>query len=637
VRATPLRLGSLLALLLGACGEPGAGVPAGTHRTFLTSEMKGFDPAHADEEISSVLVSNVYDTLYEYHHLDRPFRLVPCLAAADPEVSEDGLSWTIRLRRGVTFADDPCFPGGKGREVTASDVIFGWKRLMDRHVNSPGTWILEGWIRGLDAFAKASADTPRRRDRGSYPPEEGYPEVEGLQALDAHTLRVVLERPYPQFHWILAMPYTSVYPPEAVARYGEAFAERAVGTGPWTVESYVAAQKVVLVRRPGYREDRYPTSGSPGDEALGRLADAGRPLPLCERVVATVFKESAPQWLSFLAGEIDRTTVPKDNFDAAVDPETRALRPDMARRGIRLDQDPRLEVIYDCFNMLDPVLGQPNGARGRAIRAAISLAIDEEWWMRHLYNDRVTPVDGPILPEFPEHDPAFRNPWKRRADETREQARERARALLAEAGYPGGRGIPPIQYEVTDSETDRQFYLALRDDLKTVGIEVRARNTTWQEMVNRIRDAKAQMWGIAWGADYPEAQNFLQLFYGPNASPGPNGSNYRNPEFDALYERAQTMMPGPERTDLYRRMERIVVEEAVWVFRYRRMQFNLLHPWLHGYRYNDLVPKTFKYTRGGDAEGRRRPVWEPVALALGAGLALLALTLLTARRRPRAW
>jgi ABC-type transport system substrate-binding protein len=306
-------------------------------------------------------------------------------------------------------------------------------------------------------------------------------------------------------------------------------------------------------------------------------------------------------------------------------------------------KDPKLEVIYDCFNMEDPVLGTPAGEKGRAIRRAMSLAVDQEWAIQHLYNNRAVRVDGPIIEEFQEYDPSFVNPWKRQPNETHEQAQARARKILADAGYPDGRGLPVFEDDVLDNDTDRQFYQVKERDLARIGIKIRAYQTTWPEQLRRAREKKAQMWGIAWGADYPEAQNFLQLFYGPNESPGPNASNYKNPEFDRLYEEAALLDPGPERTRLYRRMQEIVVDDCVWVFRYRRLNYNLLRPWLHNYRYNDLSQKYFHYCRVEPAPREeavavlnRATLW-PLFAFFGAFGALVGLTIVMARRTQRGW
>jgi oligopeptide transport system substrate-binding protein len=648
LRRLALVLPAAAALFLGGCGaDPYPDDVPGTFHAYFPNEMKGFDPVVADEEVRNYCVQNVYDSLYEYEWLKRPYELKPCLAAAMPTVSADGLTWTIPLQKGVVFADDPCFPGGKGRELVADDVIFCFKRIMDERLASPGTFVFDGWIAGLDEFKTASRGFEKDLYRADYEPKadgKGYPAVAGFSAPDPHTLVVRLKAPYPQFLWVLAMGYTAIYPKEAVARYGPEFMNHPVSTGPYLVKEYIPRQKLVCVRNPSYRtNDLYPSAGLPGDEKTRRLDDAGKALPLNDRVVATVFVEQQPQWLYFQAGFLDRTRIPKDNFDGAVDPVTRRLLPEWEARGVTLDKDPRLEVIYDCFNMLDPVVGAPAGAKGLAIRRAMSLAFDEEWARINLYNDRVSAVQGPIIEEFPEFDPAFVNPWKRAKGEPREQSLVRARKVLADAGFPSGKGIPPIVYDTSSSTTNQQFFLAFQRDMKAIGIEMRSNRVTWQEQIQRIKEAKAQMWGVSWGADYPEAQNFLQLFYGPNKSPGPNGANYQNPEFDALYAKAAVLQPGEERNRLYRRMQEIVVDQCVWIFKYRRLDFNLIQPWCHGYRYNDISAKYFKYCRVDDGPrksavaelNRPQPGWALAGLGvLGLGIGATAFA---SRRGRRGW
>ena len=215
--------------------------------------------------------------------------------------------------------------------------------------------------------------------------------------------------------------------------------------------------------------------------------------------------------------------------------------------------------------------------------------------------------------------------------------------VLADAGFPGGSGIPVITQEVQDDTLSSQHFQAAQRDFAEIGIRTEAYKVTWQEMNTRISKAQAQMWGISWGADYPEAQNFLQLFYGPNKSPGPNGSNYENPAFDALYQKAQNLPEGPERTALYRQMQRIVVDDCVWIFKYRRLQFNLIHPWFRGYRYNDINAKYYKYCRADSAARREatrelnvaKPWWAIGFVALFG--VLVAVTVASSRRTRKGW
>jgi len=635
VRPTlPLLL--LVAIAATGCGaERYPAEPPATAHLYLNEDITGLDPVFAQDEISGACCLQIFDAPYEYEYLVRPYQLKPCLAEALPEVSEDGLVHRFRIRPGVLFHDDPCFPDGKGREVTADDVVFSLKRLMDARLTSPGSWVLEGYVVGLDEFREASRSKPRNRAE--------YEAVEGLRAFDRYGVEIRLTRPYPQLHWVLAMVYASVYPHEAIQEYGDEFLNHPVGTGPYRVSSFRRTQRLVLDRNPAYREDTYPTKGTEEDRRLGRLDDAGKRIPFCDRLVFTVYKETQPMWLDFLLGYLDRGGIPKDQFDSAVDPATGEIRADLAARGVQLEKTPAVEIIYDAFNQLDPVLGASNGATGLALRRAMSLAFDEEWARKKLYNDRVESIQGLLVPEFPEFDPEFVNPWKRGADESYEQALARARKLLADAGHPGGQGIPPIYAEVTDTTTDDQFHAAFKRDMARIGLDIRGNRVTFGQMLDRVDKGQAQLWGLAWGADYPDAQNFFQLFYGPNKAPGPNGSNYQNPEFDRLYEESLSLFPGERRTEIYRRMQRILVEDCAWIFKYRRIDFDLMQPWLHNYKRNTISSKYGKYLRVESALRDREvarinepvlwPVWVFVVIVVG----LYTWTRVAARRRVRGW
>ena len=657
-----------VALSTAGCGaDPYPGqADDDTLRLAFVSEMNGFDPAKASEEIRTVCVLNTYDGLYEYAYLKRPYELVPCLASGPPEVSADGLVWRIPLKQGVHFVDDPCFTatGGKGRELVAADVVYSLLRLMDERTESPGTWTLDGHVVGLDEFHEASKGEappepsteppdpakpvpppPKRpaknphRDR--YTAEEGYPAVPGLTAPDDHTVEIRLKEPYPQLQFVLAMPYTCIVPHEALACYGEEFLNHAVGTGPYRVVEYRPTQRMVLERSPTYRDDHFPSDASPLEKEHGLLSEAGKRLPLNDRVIATVMKEEQPRWLYFVSGFLDRVSIPKDSFDSAIDAKTRLLRPMLASRGVTMWKEPQLEVLYDAFNMNDPVLGK--GEKGRAIRRALSLATNYAWAAENLYNGRVEDMAGPIPRDCAEYDPAFQNPWKPRPGETREQVLERAREVLADAGLAGGQGVPELVMDVPDSTTDDDHFLAWQRDVGEVGIRLKPYKTTWQGMTTRVDKGQAQIWGQAWFGDYPDAQNFLQLFYGPNKAPGPNGGNYANPEYDKLYESTLSMLPGPERTALYRKMQRIVVDDCVWIVRQRRIIYYLEQPWLHGHRPSDLSSKYFKYCRVDAAERRaalaawnRRDATIPLTFA-SAFVVLLAGTIVAGRRANRGW
>jgi len=547
------------------------------------------------------------------------------------------LTYTFKIKKGVHFQDDPCFvkTGGKGRELTAEDFIYAWKRLADVANDPEGYWIFQGYIVGLDEFHKKSIEMKRQGKKMDYSEE-----VEGLQALDRYTLRVRLTRPYPRLLWVLTMSYTAPVPREAVELYGEEFLNHPVGTGPFILKRWDHWHKIVLERNPNFREEFYPSKGEPGDEELGLLEDAGKRLPLADRVVYTIIKQSQPAWLYFLSGYIDISGIPKDNWNSAMS-SLMELSPAMKAKGVKLWRTRSFSV----FNMNDPIIGMKHpevakkeieeklkeaeeaekaGDRERAeklrkdaealkkelphlkeknerrkkLRQAMSLAYNRPERIKIFANGRAEPAQGPIPPDFNGYDPNFRNPYS-------EFDLAKARKLLAEAGYPNGIGPDGkrlvLNFETTGTSTytlqNADFF---RQEMKKIGIEININQNTWTEFQEKLRNNRAQIYALGWIADYPDPENFLQLFYGPNSSPGPNNANYRNPEYDKLYEEMAVLSDfdpkeAERKYQLCRKMERIVTEDCPWIFGLNYFSYTLCHKWRKNFKPHAFAYNTMKY------------------------------------------
>ncbi len=378
-----------------------------------TSRIRGFDPITAGDTASAAAIYKLYEGLLEYKYLARPYEVRPLLADGLPEISEDGLTYTFRIKRGVRFHDDPCFPGGKGRELVAEDFVYGWKRVADVNNRSTGYWIFEGRIVGLDEF----------REQSKHGPVDYDTPVAGLQTPDRYTFQVKLTQPYPQLMWVLTMDYAFAVPREAVEYHGQEFLNHPVGTGPYIIHDWRRGYRIEYRKNPTYHGDFYPTEGSDADRAAGLLGDAGQPLPFLDRVVQYVVADPSTEWLMFLAGRLASSGISQNNFDAVMTNQ-RELTPDLVERGIRLFKSPQMRTDYVGFNMKDPVVGT-----NRALRQALACAFDVAKWIEY-YNDRMVPARGPIPPGVAGYDPD--RDWPYVFD------LEKARQRLAEAGYPGG-------------------------------------------------------------------------------------------------------------------------------------------------------------------------------------------------------
>jgi len=582
-----MRVAALLGLLILAptvAAGPEALDP-GTVRFALTGEIETLDPALASSEPARTCVHNIFDQLYEHAYHPRPYRLKPALAEAMPEISDDGLTQTIRLRKGVFFVDDACFPGSRGRELNARDVVYCMKRLMDAHVKSPHTWMFERKIRGLDEFAASSAKPSVNPTRSAYRTTEGYTDVAGLEVVDDHTLRVHLLQPTPELAWLLASTWTSIYPHEAVRAYGQDLGRHGIGTGPYRVLILDGTRSLTLRRNPRFRTER---------SLPARRGDPTYELPRNETVVVTCYAEPLLAWGAFLADEVDCAEIPRDAFTTSVDVATGRLLPHLAERGVELHRDPRLEIFYDAFNMDDPVLGQKAGEKGRALRIAICLATDDAYALTRLYTYDSERVYGPILPELAGYERGFTNRTLPGERESRESALAAAREVLSDAGLEDTSKVPGLKMHITPDVGSRNAFGIFQAQLREIGLHIEPVAREWKELREDVKQGAVQIWSTSWYADYPDAQNFLMCFYGPNA-PEPNSTRYRNREFDEAYEEARDLPPGEEREPVLREMQDIVVRDAVWRYKYRRIHWAATQARLEGYRFNGIAPKYFKH------------------------------------------
>lgn len=634
-----------LAGLLGCSPDPYPGETGKVLHVGLRLLPQSLDPAQVSDEGSGVLASQVYEGLLSYHPFARPYQLIPAIAASLPEVSEDKLTYTFRLRDDVRFADDPCFPGGQGRAVTAADFLYAFKRFSHPQTRAKGWWLFDGKIKGLNEWrAGLRDDIEAERQRGTTIGPNALwgldRPVAGFEVVDDRTFRFHLTEPYPQFLWVLAMSYTSVYPHEAVEMYGDEFRNHPVGTGPFRVEEFNPVYRAVFVRNDDYREVYFPDpvnnlderwDGWEADRAAGLLQDAGERIPMLDGIEVRFILEDQPRWLYFQSGYLDFLNPPKDNTQEAV--PRGGLSNALKARGVRLQPVTELGTVYTCLNTEDPLLSNVD------VRRAIALAFDHQWTVDNLYAGQAIIARTLIPPGVAGH--VDYHPYH--SEDGRAQI-DRAKDVLVKAGYPDGvdpaTGQPlRVRFENSGtSVTNRHFAERFKDDMRRLGIEVDVIVNTFPQMIEKMRNKNFQIAGLAWGFDYPDAQNILQLLYGPFKAPGVNRSNFDHPEFNALYAEAALLADGPERTKLYEQMSKIVSDEVPWITRAHRIQQNLQQPWLQGFKYTSVHDQYFRYA-DIDLAQRERLVaeWnEPVRWPVAAlALTFLGLTVMTVfRGRP---
>ncbi|MDH4466509.1 MAG: ABC transporter substrate-binding protein [Bacteriovoracaceae bacterium] len=536
-------------------------------------EFKGFDPIEANDLYSSDEIGRVYEALLEQHYLKRPFELKPNLAEAMPEVSTDGLTYTFKLKKGVMFHDDKCFPNGAGRELVAKDVEYSLRRLADPKLPSLGFWIIDGKIKGLNEWR----DKSKSKDKTDY--DEA---IEGIKVVDSHTIQFVLTGPFPQFLYALSMPFSVIVAREAVEHYKENFMNHPVGTGPFLTGEYVRSNKLIYTRNPKYRDEFYPSEGEESDKASGLLADAGKKLPIVDKIEVSVIVEDQPAWLNFLRGEIDFLPVPKDEFTNVVTSEG-VLNPKLADKGILGQKAQGLDVIYTAFNMEDPLF-----KNNLNLRIAMSMAYDIAK-MNHLFwNNLSIPAQSVVPPGVSGYDPNYKNPY-------RQYDVAKAKEYLAKAGYPDGKGLPEIEYYISHGTSGRQEGEAFQGMMKAINVNIKLNVIPWTELQNLVSNKRAQMYTMSWAADYPEAENFLKILYGPNKAPGSNGGNFDDPNFNKQFEIASVMQDTPERTALYDKANKYAGEQLPLIFQFHRVRYIVQQGWMRNYKFSEFTTFNSKY------------------------------------------
>jgi ABC-type transport system substrate-binding protein len=519
------------------------------------------------------IVAAFYDTLLQYDYNARPYKMIPSMLESMPQVSADLKTFTFKLRSDLYFQDDACFKSGiNNRRVTAHDVVFSFLRIADARLYSPVYWMFRGKIKGIDDFREATSSL-KTGDYSIY--EKG---IEGLRVIDELTFVIQLNESDPRFLFSLAIPYSSIVSSQAVRFYGDTIGEHPVGSGPFRLKEWIRDYRITLLRNPEYRTEYFLLAENPDDRK--------RSLPLLDKIICYQIKQPISAWLMFLQGELDMSALDKDNLDAVVG-EDRQLVPALASRGIKLLPLPSFEIRYVGFNFTDPVL-----AENLNLRKAISLAYDTNARVKH-FNYQLIPVQGPIPPGVDGYDPDFKNPYC-------SYNLEKAKELMLLAGYPGGidpkTGNPlTLNFDLSgNNAVYRQLAELMKRDMEQIGINIVPALNSPPRFVQKLRQGKFQLFLYSWIGDYPDAENFLQLFYSKNAG-SCNRVFFRDAGFDRMYEKIITMPESPERTALYKKMAEYVTAQCPWIFETIPVSFQLNHAWLENYQAHDFAFNQWKY------------------------------------------
>ncbi|MEO5676382.1 MAG: ABC transporter substrate-binding protein [Usitatibacter sp.] len=575
----------LALLLLAATASASAAAPPKVFRYAFEIAETSFDPHRISDVYSNIVNQGMFEAPLTYDYLARPLKLKPQTVASLPEISADGTTYTFRVKPGIYFADDPAFKGKK-RELVAADYIYSLKRLLDPKVVASQQAEVEPYVVG----AEEAASHARMANRLDYDAP-----IEGLKVLDRYTFQVKIKKPQYVFIYAFADCRVScAVAREVVEQYGDDFGAHPVGTGPWKLGFWKRSSRMVFERNPNFREeifDAHPPAGDArGAEIVARFK--GQRVPMIDRVEVAIIEETQPRWLSFLNEEMDFLFLVPEEFAYQAFPNNR-IAPNLARRGIRMEQLPALDLTYNFFNMRDPVVGG-YAPENVALRRAISLSYKTADEINIIRKGQAIAAQTPYSPGVAGYDPNFRT-------SAGEYDIPKAKALLDMFGYvdrdgDGYREMPdggPLAINFSSSPTarDAQFDELWRRSLDDIGVRMNVVKAKWPDILKAARAGKVQFWQLGGSATMPDADTWLTSLYGPNLEG--NLAKFALPEYDRLYEKARVMPDGPERTRVYQELTKLVVAYAPWKINTHRIRTDMWYPPVIGYRRSPMLTYNF--------------------------------------------
>ncbi|MBI3259285.1 MAG: ABC transporter substrate-binding protein [Ignavibacteriae bacterium] len=535
----------------------------GEYRTNEAGELRSLDPVGINDATSHHIAAQIYDNLISF---DEKLHITPELAETW-EVSPDGLTYTYHLRKGVLFQDDPCFPNGKGRELVAEDVKYSFTRLCDIRTQTRGFGYFQGKVVGVDEYFEST----RKAVEAQKDPT--ITNIPGFVASDKYTFQVKLTRAFSPFEYYPALGCMMIHPREAVEHYKKDFFQHPVGTGAFCFTSWTPDRECILTRNPKYWDK---------DES-------GNQMPYLDKIKFTFIKDLKSQLLEFKQGNLDEAyRIPNEFFADVVDLDGK-VKGDYAK--YQLLSLPALSTQF--YGMLVP----SKEFSDKRVRQAFSMAVDRERIIKYVLKGQAAGAgySGIVPPSMPDYNNA--GPITGYKFDI-----EKARQLLAEAGYPNGKGFPTITFQLNSGGgRNLQVAEAVQSMLtENLGVKVELKEVEWAKHLDEVDAGHSMFFRLGWVADYPDPENFLNLCYGKivpkdgSASPI-NQARYNNPEFDKLFEQAVATVDRTKRLELYRQAEQVAMNDAPMLILFYDADYRLLQPNVEGYHNNPMDRRHYKY------------------------------------------
>ncbi len=583
-------IGSVLAVVSLLQAPAHAADPAKILR-IASPDITSLDPQQGTDLYSTRITSLIFEALYEFDYFATPAKVIPCTAEALPVITDGGRTWTIKLRKGIHFADDPVFKG-KERELTAADYVYSFKRAIDPNLRTGGDATLTDLIVGARPVVDAARKPGAKLDYDAP--------IEGLKTLDRYTLQIKLATAdYTLLERLAGLPMMAVAR-EAVEAAGNDVMSRPVGTGPYRLKEWRKASRVVLEANPGYRAIRYPESSDPQHKALIATMK-GKTLPQIGRIEVSIIEESQPLILAFIQGDLDWVALGGDDVKRVF--ENGKLRPDLAAKHVRHVRFGAPTLTFTYFNMEDPLVGGYSNAQV-ALRRAIAMGFNVDEMIRVLFAGNALPANQLLPPGVNGHDPKL--PPKSLYDPAG------ARALLDRFGFkdvdgdgyretPDGKPLTVVRGTLPESWY-REMDTLWKKNMDAIGIRMQVNQQTFAELLNLSRAGKLPMFNLGYRSLEPSGYQILQTLYGKETR-DTNPSGFKNADYDAAYEQFLRTPAGPERIALARKMSDLSQAYMPMMLHTYGIGNVLYYPWIEGY-WPSAFGFSWKYV---DIDNGKRP------------------------------
>jgi ABC-type transport system substrate-binding protein len=574
----------MLTLVFTASVHPASAAdPGKVVRVAFEAGDDGFDMVRTSNGYSGRVAEVIFETLLTYDYLARPAKLVPHIAEAMPEVSDEGRTYTFHLKKGIYFTPDAAFKG-KPRELIANDFAYTFKRFLDPAIRSPSANFLQGKIVGLDALAVQAKIT----NHFNYDAP-----IAGFEIPDRYTLRIRLNAPDYNFLYTIAYHGLGAVAREVIEAYGDQSGQHPVGTGPYMLADYKPRSKIVLIANPQFRGFiwDFQSTGDAWDTQLVKEMQ-GKKMPQVGRVEINIIEEEQARWLAFQDKQIDADKMPSIAVLTALDGTK--LKPALAAEGIRLYRVVEPEITFSMINQRDPLLGGSSKEK-IALRRAILLAYDTDAEITLMRQKQAVRAYSIVPNGVSGFDPQYRSSLG--------YDPALANKLLDRFGYRRGsdhyrrqpNGAPLVLQIATEPSASSKIHAEIwKKGLDLIGIKADFPVQNFADNLKAATQCKLMMWGGAWGADYPEGENFAQLLYGRNAGQG-NHACYESAAYDALFDQLRTLPPGPARAPIYTQLNRQMEADSVWLIHVSRVRNWLIRPWVKGFKKSAFMESEWAY------------------------------------------